>query len=264
MAELKFSTCVECGKQKARFAHSKNRPSLWCQSCGSKRGWQKSEHRITRPCQRCGKPFTTAACYSDQIKYCSKKCRGHKPPVLHQCERCGKEFTVLASSVGRKGRGKYCSEACYRPPIIRQCRNCLRKFRALPALVRRGPGSARFCSAECFQRFRGESSIEIITRDLLIQAGLFFTSQYRIGERSRFDFYIPSRNLLIDCDGSYWHSLPGMQERDQRKDAHARAAGYTIIRFSEDEIHSSSFPAMLGRALLIKIPHPQMELFADI
>jgi very-short-patch-repair endonuclease len=42
--------------------------------------------------------------------------------------------------------------------------------------------------------------------------------------------------LAIEADGDYWHGKPGVRERDARRDAELRTAGYTVLRFSESEI----------------------------
>lgn len=43
------------------------------------------------------------------------------------------------------------------------------------------------------------------------------------------------KNILIEFDGSYWHSLPENQERDKQKDILNTALGYTTIRVDEAE-----------------------------
>jgi len=44
------------------------------------------------------------------------------------------------------------------------------------------------------------------------------------------DIYIPSYNQVIECDGEYWHSRPGVKERDARRDAELVALGYCVVR----------------------------------
>lgn len=68
-----------------------------------------------------------------------------------------------------------------------------------------------------------------------------------------FDFYVPSLNLLIECDGDYWHSRPNAKKRDAIKNARARQAGYDVVRFSESVILSESFPTELNSALRLDV-----------
>lgn len=48
-----------------------------------------------------------------------------------------------------------------------------------------------------------------------------------------YDFYIPKRNLLIEFDGIYWHSLPKVKERDVEKTQYANKNGYDLLRINE-------------------------------
>lgn len=65
------------------------------------------------------------------------------------------------------------------------------------------------------------------------------------------DFLIPSLRLVIECDGSYWHTLPGMAERDHRKNGALSEAGYRILRLAESDIKSAAFVSILDRALTV-------------
>lgn len=60
------------------------------------------------------------------------------------------------------------------------------------------------------------SSIEETTRSILSQIGVEFTHQSSVGPYV-FDFHLPSKNIYIECQGEYRHSLPGRQSRDSAK-----------------------------------------------
>lgn len=47
------------------------------------------------------------------------------------------------------------------------------------------------------------------------------------------DIFIPSLNIGIEYDGSYWHSLPDMIERDKKKDEICKEKGIFLIRIQE-------------------------------
>src|SRR5260221_505562 len=53
-------------------------------------------------------------------------------------------------------------------------------------------------------RYRGRTSIEVIIASLLTSLEVEYEDQKHIGRYS-VDFYIPSKNLVIECDGTYWH-----------------------------------------------------------
>lgn len=66
--------------------------------------------------------------------------------------------------------------------------------------------------------------------------GIEYQQQYRIGDDTRrFDFYLPAMNLLVEFDGTYWHSLPGKAAKDADKEAFAVANGYRLLRIAEED-----------------------------
>ncbi|MEW9049661.1 MAG: DUF559 domain-containing protein [Neobacillus sp.] len=66
-------------------------------------------------------------------------------------------------------------------------------------------------------------------------------------EKRQYDFLVKSHNLIIECDGDYWHANPKFYpspadwqieriEIDKLKNEIARSNGYQIVRFWEDDI----------------------------
>ena len=51
--------------------------------------------------------------------------------------------------------------------------------------------------------------------------GVSYISEYAIGPWV-FDVYIPSHEVLIECNGEYWHSLPKAIRNDKSKDTYVR------------------------------------------
>lgn len=66
-----------------------------------------------------------------------------------------------------------------------------------------------------------ESSLELITSKLLDYFRIQHYRQYPIGPWV-FDFYIPESDLLIECQGSYWHSLTDTKRRDSSKNSYIK------------------------------------------
>lgn len=63
----------------------------------------------------------------------------------------------------------------------------------------------------------------------------------------RVDFYWPDLNLVVEADGWVYHRTPGAQATDRQRDqAHARA-GFTALRFGEEQIRYR--PAEVQRTL---------------
>lgn len=93
------------------------------------------------------------------------------------------------------------------------------------------------------------SKPERIMQEILDGIGIDYTYQYELSGFF-YDFYIPSKNLLIEVDGDFWHCKPGtkheipvMKEQitntanDKKKTAIVYANGYTLLRFWESDIH---------------------------
>ena len=56
------------------------------------------------------------------------------------------------------------------------------------------------------------------------------------------DVVVPSRNLVIEADGEWFHKDP---ERDTERDAILSAAGYRVVRLTEEEIKSGDFSKLV-------------------
>lgn len=93
------------------------------------------------------------------------------------------------------------------------------------------------------------SKLEFIFADILIGMGVDHIHQYHV-DGFDYDFYIPSKNLLIEIDGDYWHGNPSvftelnnMQKKnrglDKLKNIHADKRNFTLIRFWENDIRNN-------------------------
>ena len=90
------------------------------------------------------------------------------------------------------------------------------------------------------------SKLEFTFADMLIGLGIDFIHQYEV-DGFDYDFYIPSKNILIEVDGDYWHGNPekftelnSMQRKnrglDRLKTNHAADRNYQLLRFWEQDI----------------------------
>lgn len=211
--------CPICGKGFQTWA---SQYRVYCSKvCHNK----AMENRIEKTCPVCQEPFKIPASYANRFIVCSIKCR-LAFTQYRQCLRCGKTFRAGAPN------RKYCSEICRRPPITTICENCGKKFRHIPSI------SPHFCSFACYRSFigknGGETSIEVIIRTFLDTLPLPYQQEAQIG-RYAVDFLIPSLNLVIECDGIYWHRD---KRRDIAKNHFLKKQGYQLLRLSEDSITS--------------------------
>ncbi|TSC63656.1 MAG: hypothetical protein G01um101493_380, partial [Microgenomates group bacterium Gr01-1014_93] len=122
--------------------------------------------------------------------------------------------------------------------FIRICRQCKNEFEITKGNINRGRGS--FCTWQCYKKYKGESSLELIVRQKLEMLKEPFQQEMKIG-KFRIDFYLPKRNLVIECDGEYWHMDPKIKSRDLRKDRLLEKLGYKILRLKGQEIVDNNF-----------------------
>jgi len=86
-------------------------------------------------------------------------------------------------------------------------------------------------------KFNRVSKIEKIMEEALIKHGLTNFEKQKIISTYQVDFFFEKYNLIIECDGTYWHyGKEGSWERDQKKNDKLTGFGYRVLRFSEDEI----------------------------
>ena len=96
-------------------------------------------------------------------------------------------------------------------------------------------------------RLAKPTSIERAVSSVLSALKVEFLAEHRIGPYL-VDFYLPAKQLIVECDGSYWHSLPNVKERDARRDEWLRALGYTVLRLPEPDIRSGAAMVPLAKA----------------
>lgn len=192
-------------------------------------------------CQFCHKEFWrlyTKTSNGNTPKYCSRECysrartdSGH----FYICPTCGKRFKSHWKIVDKR----YCSKKCHNKSMekvkpVFTCKQCGKTFKIkFPGVTRR----AYFCSRKCYFNWRGPTSIETAISKVLSCLKVKFHEQYQFGVFT-FDFFIPSSNLIIECDGDYWHSRSDARGRDKRKKILAEKHSMKLLRLSESEINS--------------------------
>jgi len=226
----------------------------------------KSGYKIrTITCAKCGKVSTKRR--PDGRKYCSLACyRASERPErktgeVRKCGVCGKEIYVSKHCIKEVN---YCSVACFNVAQSRKtqyvCKVCGKTFLWSPSRAAQNP---KYCSIECrndcpewkenaviagnlaLQNSKAPTSLEPAGCNLLDMLGVEYETQALICGKFVVDVLIPSRRLVIQWDGDYWHGYGGATDDRQRKrqrldksqDAYMRKAGYTVLRFGEHEVH---------------------------
>lgn len=83
--------------------------------------------------------------------------------------------------------------------------------------------------------------LERIVYKELERQGVSYFSQYLINNRFLVDAYIPDKNIAIECDGRYWHSLDKVQKKDKAENAYLKKCMVNLIRLPEEEIMSGKY-----------------------
>jgi very-short-patch-repair endonuclease len=84
-----------------------------------------------------------------------------------------------------------------------------------------------------------DTSIDVKIQNFLKKLGIeFFTHQYmkEIEHGYQCDILIPSMNLVIECDGDYWHKYPTGREIDYIRTLELIQKGFKVLRLWEHEI----------------------------
>ena len=83
-----------------------------------------------------------------------------------------------------------------------------------------------------------DSSIEIKIQNFLKELKIEFFTHQRINIKHSYqcDILIPSMNLVIECDGMYWHKYPTGKEIDHIRTKELISKGFKVLRLWEFEI----------------------------
>jgi len=84
-----------------------------------------------------------------------------------------------------------------------------------------------------------DTKIEVKIQNFLKKLGIeFFTHQYmNIEHCYQCDILVPSMNLVIECDGNYWHKYPVGLEKDHIRTKELIEKGFKVLRLWEFEIN---------------------------
>lgn len=224
--------CAQCSKQMILPAGTKRRYcSRGCHAL-AQRGtiaWNRKD-RVTVHCRVCGIAVNETPARAAALIFCSRSCdAAHKRTVSGPAHHL------------------------WKPKAQRVCEWCGAAFETKPAKVAAGEG--RFCSRRCVGAWATHiqggriSSLETSVAAMLDALQEVYVQQKQIGVWS-VDFYIPRLNLVIECDGIYWHGLPKVKIRDRRKDEWLVKHGYRILRLPEPLIRDGRAVASVKEALI--------------
>lgn len=228
--------------------------------CGSEcRKIAQKSMKTMMVCPVCGKSFYNKG-NALRRKYCSKKCSSirRKSGVEKVCIQCGKNIYVQGC-LKRENNfcGMHCQSEWQSKKISYVCKICGREFKRSPCKI-----GVKYCSIKCRtmcpdwkrdaviagnlvqQHSKKPTGLEIAGRAILDKIGVQYQEQVLICNKFIVDVLIPSKNIVIQWDGDYWHGFKGIiDERQKRRarldksqDAYMKKAGYVVIRFWEHEV----------------------------
>lgn len=244
--------CFACHKNFSLLPYLKREKNYCSPECYR----QFTKKKISKTCIHCGQKFEIKAYLVKQGYgfYCSNSCF-HKMQanrrVSISCKQCGKNI-LKAPTVATKT--SFCSKICHdtfmRNYVTRICQNCNKQFEIPSWETDKGKGT--FCSRRCYIQYKGETSIEKIVKNYLQNKNINFLQEVHIGKYHA-DFQIIGTKALIECDGSYWHNIPGAQNKDSKRDEVLAQKGYSIFRFNEHEIKNSGGKCIEKAVKLLQI-----------
>lgn len=86
------------------------------------------------------------------------------------------------------------------------------------------------------------TSIEIKVAEQLEEYGIKYVYQKSIcNGHFILDFYLPEYQLVIECNGDYWHNRPERKERDLKVEKYVKAKGKDILWLWEHDINDEWF-----------------------
>ena len=150
--------------------------------------------------------------------------------VPFACLRCGKiKYTLPKYAV----IAKYCSLACnYAAGRSKETKKNIKIAMHKPDVRKRHiEGLSKNL---CFK----DTSIELKMQNILRENNIKFEKQKPLLKKYIVDIFIKP-NIVIECDGDYWHNRPGAQERDKLRNVNLTNAGYKVLRFWEHEINDN-------------------------
>ena len=108
-----------------------------------------------------------------------------------------------------------------------------------------------------------ESKLETEFKKILDMLNVKYEFQYTVCGYN-YDFYIPSKNILIEVDGDWWHCNPNLEiypihesqkhtiEHDLTKNKIALDNGYQLLRFWENDIVNNRFEVIKNLMEIVK------------
>lgn len=187
-------------------------------------------------CHTCGAEIERVPAKVRDRNYCSRACQheAFRNRVVFQCDNCQSSVERTPWHLRRSTTDKfYCSPECRQEArqrrVVVLCDTCGRNVELKSSRLR----DRNYCSKECHSQGKSiaasrhlersknfRSQIESVVEEHLTQWQFDFVPQKRFRSPDGYpegtfgiscDFYLPNlglNGLVVECNGSYWHSDP--------------------------------------------------------
>jgi len=157
-----------------------------------------------------------------------------KKGEIRECLICGKEFYNYPNE-----DRKYCSRECTYKSQLKQkivkCAYCGKEFST------NEKRDKKLCSVKCQRLYSGQTDIEKIIEDWLIENKIDYEKEKPLLGITIVDFFVEP-NIVIYCDGDYWHNLPLIKRKDYLQNKTLKEHGYKVIRLWGSDIKKGLKP----------------------
>lgn len=204
---------------------------------------------------------------SARRKYCSRKCSDSIPVPRERVERqrlakigrvpwnkgLNKDSNDFMRKVSTNRKGKLMGDANpSKRPEVRE-----RISRILKEKYAKGELTSGFTSEygkkrirEMLARYPKISKAEIKVQNWLDEHEIPYIAQWSY-ELGIADFFIPDLNLVVECHGTYWHSLPNYAARDFLKKEWLLNNGFELLVLNSEEVMKTDLEPILSEVVLI-------------
>jgi len=220
--KLRKFKCIGCGKEaEARRPENKtNYCSLACYRNGIR---PNNKTGKVVACKNCGKETYIPRYRIKDVNFCSTKCANEyqgKNKVKFICKICGKKFGLSKSKV-EQSNPIYCNWGCRIKDKEHIFKNAIKGNVAQ-------------------QNKKGLNKLELAGQKILKEIGIEFQEQVLMFNKFLVDVLIPSKNVIIQWDGEYWHTKPKRVLLDKSQDSYLKQCGYKVLRITDKEIKNNT------------------------
>jgi len=280
---------IQCGVCGKTFYASLSFLKLGRKYCGLVCKGVASHNKPTITCQMCGKQFVHSlkGGNGEPRKYCSKTCTGtaKKEGEYKACAVCGKERYIPACRLVTTSMffcgAEHANQWQGRNKTEHICKMCGKTFRWSLSRSKSGKYNVTYCSLACrdndpkraamlfelnvLQQSLKPNKLELACYKLLDSMNIEYIPQHTIGGKFVVDAFVPSRGIVIQFDGDYWHGNPFLfpepDERQRRRialdhsqDNYMVVCGYRVLRIWQSELKTDQNAVMLAIQDALALP----------